>query len=87
MTKLETISFIVSDKEFLVAIIPDVIANSNKKLLVGPHSLNDILFDNEKGYASNGAQFIDEQIYAYIEDEYFSLNKEQFLEKVQLYLD
>ncbi len=87
MAKLETVSFSFNGKEYLVAIIPDVISNSNEKLLIGPRSMNEVLFDDIKGYASNEAKYIDEQIYAFIDDEYFSLSFEGFLEKVQLFLD
>lgn len=87
MSKLKTVSFSFNNRDFLVAIIPDIISNSNMRLLIGPHSMNTALFDDEIGYVSNEARYIDEQIYAYIDDEYFSLSHEQFLEKVLLYLD
>ena len=87
MTKLETVSFVFNGKEFLVASIPDVIFNSDKRLLIGPHSMNVALYDDEKGYISNEAKYLDEQIYAYIDDVYFSLSYEQFLKNMLLYLD
>ena len=45
------------------------------------------LYDDEKGYISNEAKYHDEQIYAYIDDVYFSLSYEQFLKNVLLFLD
>ena len=87
MTKLETVSFVFNDKEYLVANIPDVIFNSDKRLLIGSHSMNVALYDDEKGYISNEARYLDEQIYAYIDDVYFSMDYEQFLKNVLMYLD
>lgn len=87
MTKLETVSFVFNGKEFLVASIPDVFFNSDKRLLIGSHSMNVALYDDEKGYISNEARYLDEQIYAYIDDVYFSMDYEQFLKNVLMYLD
>ena len=87
MNKIETISFIFEGKNYSVAIIPDVFAGTNHNILIGPHSLNIALYDEEKGYESDDARQIDEQIYAYIEDEYFSLSYEEFLEQVKKWLD
>jgi len=87
MMKLHTISYHFLDKEYKVAIIPDVIAQQNVRLLIGPHSLNLALYDDEGGYTSDKAKAIDEQIYAYVDEKFFSLSYDEFLEKVKKYMD
>ena len=73
--------------EYSVATIPDIFMDSSREILIGPHSLNDVVYNNDKGYIDNTAHTIDERIYAYIDDDYFSMSMEEFLEKVKLYLD
>ncbi len=87
MNKIEKISFGYEGKEYSVANIPDVITGTNRNILIGPHSLNIVLYDDDKGYADDNAMRIDEQIYAYLEDEYFSLSYVDFLERVKELLD
>jgi len=87
MRKIETIPFVFDGKEYLVASIPDFFSNSGERLLIGPHSMNTVLYNDVDGYVSNEAEAIDEQIYAYIDDEYFSLSFDEFREAVLLYLD
>lgn len=85
MVKVYTISY--DGKEYLVADIPDIISGSNSRLLIGSHSLNIVLYNDEKGYRDSIAEDIDEQIYAYLDDRYFSLEENSFLSKVKELLD
>lgn len=85
MIKVNTIVY--DGKEYLVADIPDVITGSEFRLLIGCHSLNIALYDDEKGYQDSIAKAIDEQIYAYLDDKYFSLEDYKFLSKVKELLD
>lgn len=85
MVKVNTIEY--DGKEYLVADIPDVITGSESRLLIGSHSLNIALYDDEKGYQDSTAERIDEQIYAYLDDQYFSLEDNVFLSKVKDLLD
>ena len=87
MAKLNTISITYKGRDFIVAAIPDIFTNRCQDIYIGPNSLNDIVYDNDKGLVDDTARSIDEQIYAYIDDDYFSLNMEDFLQKVKLYLD
>ncbi len=87
MNKIETISFSFKGKEYSVANIPDVITGANRNILIGPHSLNTALYDDDRGYENDEASRIDEQVYAYIEDEYFSFSYEDFLKRVKELLD
>ena len=87
MSKLITISISYGGKDFLAAIVPNVFSDGNQKILIGPHSLNEAIYDENNGYIDNAACRIDEQIYAYIDDDCFSLSMEGFLEKVKFYLD
>ncbi len=85
MVKVNTIAY--EGKEYLVADIPDVITGSKSRLLIGSHSLNIALYNDENGYQDNIAQEIDEQIYAYLDDQHFSLEEDDFLSKVYEFLD
>jgi len=85
MEKVKT--FIYDGKEYQVSEIPDVISGSSSRLLIGPHSLNIALYNDEKGYQDSTAERIDEQIYAYLDDLYFSLADKDFLSKVKELLD
>lgn len=85
MVKVNAIEY--DGKEYLVADIPDVITDSESRLLIGSHALNVALYDDEKGYQDSTAEEIDEQIYAYMDDLYFSLDDNVFLSKVKELLD
>lgn len=85
MIKVNTIVY--DGKEYLVADIPDVITGSENRLLIGSHSLNNVLYNDEIGYQDGTAQETDEQIYAYLDDEYFLLDDKKFLSKVKEFLD
>ena len=87
MARLDTISISFEGKDFSVAKIPNIFSDCNQRILIGPHSLNEALYNNDRGYVNGIACRIDEQIYAYLDDEFFSLSSERFLEKVKLYLD
>ena len=85
MVKVYTIAY--AGKEYLVADIPDVITDSDSRLLIGAHSLNIALYDDEKGYQNSTAERIDEKIYAYLDDQFFSLEDNDFMSKVKELLD
>lgn len=85
MVKVNTISY--DGKEYFVADIPDVISGSDSRLLIGSHALNIVLYDEEKGYHDSIAEALDEQIYAYMDDKYFSLEDNSFLSIVKELLD
>ena len=85
MVKINTIAY--DGQEYLVADIPDIITGSESRLLIGSHSLNIALYDDEKGYQDSTAERIDEQIYAYLDDKFFSIEDNDFLSKVNELLD
>ena len=85
MVKIYTIAY--NGKEYLVADIPDVITGSEFRLLIGSHSLNNAIYDDGKGYQDSTAKAIDEQIYAYMDDKYYSFEDNEFLSKVKELLD
>lgn len=87
MTKLNTISISCGGKDFFAALVPNIFLDGNQSILIGPNSLNKAIYDENNGYVDETARRIDEQIYAYIDDDYFSLSLEGFLEKVKFYLD
>lgn len=87
MASLNTISISYRGKEYSAAIIPNVFTSDNQMILIGSHSLNVALYDDDKGYVDEEAREIDEQIYAFIDDDFFSLSLEKFIENVKALLD
>lgn len=85
MVKVKTIAY--DEKKYPVADIPDVIFGRDSRLLIGSYSLSIALYDDEKGYPDRTAEGIDEKIYAYLDDQYFSLEDNDFLSKVKELLD
>lgn len=87
MATLDTISISYKGKAYPATFIPDVFTSDNQKLLIGSHSLNVALYDEDKGYIDDEAREIDEQIYAFVDEAYFSLSLEKFIESVKVLLD
>lgn len=87
MAKLETDIVKYKGNDFVCAWIPDVLSKMYSTICIGCHSLNEALYNDEVGYIDNEARIIDERIYAFIDDEYFNLSFESFIEKVKMYLD
>ena len=86
MANLDTISIPYKGKYYLAAFIPDIFTGENQRLLIGSHSLDVALYDDDIGYIDNEAREIDEQIYAFVDDELFSLSSEKFIDNVKLLL-
>ena len=87
MVSLDTISISYRGKEYSAVFIPNVFTSDNQMILIGSHSLNVALYDDDKGYVDEEAREIDEQIYAYIDDDFFSLSLEKFIENAKALLD
>ena len=85
MVKINT--FVYDGKEYFIADVPDVISGSESRLLIGSQTLSTALYDDRKGYQNRIAEIIDEQIYAYLDEKYFSLEGNDFLSKVKELLD
>ena len=87
MASLDTIVISYKGSDFPAVFIPDVFTGENRKLLIGSHSLNVALYDDSKGYVDEDAKEIDALFYAFVNDEYFSLTLEKFVENVRFLLD
>ncbi len=87
MASLDTISISYKGKAFPAAFIPNLFTRDDQLVLIGSHSLNVALYDDDKGYVDIEAQEIDEQIYAFVDDDFFSLSLEKFIENIQVMLD
>ena len=87
MASLDTISISYRGKEYSAAFIPNVFTSDNQMILIGSHSLNIALYDDDRGYVDEEAREIDEQVYAFIDDDFFSLSLEKFIEKAKALLD
>ena len=59
MASLDTISISYRGKEYSAAIIPNVFTSDNQTILIGSHSLNVAIHDDDKGYVDD-IEFIKE---------------------------
>lgn len=74
--------------DYLIAEIPDVFTHQDgKSILIGPQSLNTILYNGENGYTDEKAMYVDEQIYAFVDDTFFQLPIDQFIDGIKRLLD
>ena len=87
MASLDTISISYRCEDYSAALIPDIFTSGNQSVLIGSHSLNVALYSDDKGYVDEEARKIDEQIYAFVDDELFALNLEMFIERIKVLLD
>lgn len=87
MASLDTISISYKGKGYTAAVIPDVFTSGNQSVLIGSHSLGVALYDDDKGYIDEMAREIDEQIYAFVDDELFALSLEEYIVRIKELLD
>ena len=87
MAKLDIITYKYNGKNFQVTKIPDVFTHTGRALLIGSHSLSSAIYNDETGYPDEKARCIDEQIYAYVDDEWFGYDYECFISNVLKCLD
>ena len=86
--KMDLLHIEYNGKTYPVAEIPDVFTHEKGRyLLIGSHSLNLALYNDEYGYPDETARVIDEKIYSFIDDEYFDLSEEEFIAKAKERLD
>ena len=87
MSKLDVLQISYRNRRYNTAIIPNVFTDNNETIVIGCHSLNSALYDEEKGYADIEAQYIDEYIYAFLDDDCFKLSCEEFIKIAKRNLD
>jgi len=83
--EIETVSY--RGNMFIVTIIPNVFSCNTDTLTIGSETLNHALYDDIMGYRDEEARWIDEQIYAYVDDAFFELSQSSFIAKVKGLLD
>lgn len=83
--ELDCVSF--NGNNYSIVTIPNIFNFNADSVTIGTESLNHALFDVKNGYVNDVAKRIDEQIYAYVDDELFKLNMHSFIEKVKVFLD
>ena len=87
MARLDIITYKYNGKNFQVTKIPDVFTHTERTLLIGSNSLGSAIYNDETGYPDENARHIDEQIYAYVDDEWFENDFESFISNVMDCLD
>lgn len=84
----ETFTITYHGKEYIATDIPHIFINNlDESIIIAAHSLNVALYDDEKGYTDEKARYIDEKIYAFIDDDFFRLSKADFIEQCRRRLD
>ena len=86
MSKLDITPITYKGKEYPSATIDNVLGGGEEKITIAASSLNEALMP-DGAYADETARGIDETIYSFIDDNYFNLSEEEFIEKVKEYLD
>ena len=88
MSRLDITAIEYRGKTYPVTSVPDLFTHDEDSwLLIGSHSLNLALFDDEHGYADEQARYIDEQIYGFVDDDSFQCDYETFVKRVAASLD
>lgn len=87
MARLDIITCKYNGKDFQVTKIPNVFAHTGGTLLIGSHSLGSAIYNDEIGYPDEKARRIDEQIYAYVDDEWLGYDLDSFISNVLDCLD
>lgn len=87
MANLDAISISYRGKDYTAAVIPDVFTSVYQSVLIGSHSLGAALYDDDRGYVDDTAREIDENIYAFVDDELFALRLEEFIVRIKELLD
>ena len=88
MKSLDLFTITYKQKEYPAAEIPNIfIDKTDEKIIIAAHSLNLELFSDENGYTDSEAKYIDEQIYAFIDDDFFKLKYYAFIRKARALLD
>ena len=83
-SKLTTYSIRFHDKSYVCAYIPGEILDWDEcEVCIACESLNDVLYDEEKGYPDYEAQKLDETIWGFLPDEDFQLSYREFSQKVR----
>lgn len=81
--KLNTYTIEYDGKEYICAEIPGEVVDWDGYICIGCSSLNQVLYDEEEGYASSEAQMIDETIWGYLPEENFNLSYKEFVKEVR----
>jgi hypothetical protein len=87
MARLDIITCKYNGKDFQVTKIPNVFTHTGGTLLIGSHSLGSAIYNDEIGYPDEKARRIDEQIYAYVDDEWLGYDFDSFISNVLDCLD
>ena len=83
MSKLETFEIEYKGNKYLATEVENVFdPESNDTIILASSRLNDVLVDQNGKFVDHEAEFVDERIFAFVGDEYFSFTKEEFMERI-----
>ena len=83
MSKLETFEIEYKGNKYLATEVENIFdPDSDDTIVLASSRLNDVLVDKNGKFVDHEAEFVDERIFAFVDDKYFDLSKEEFLERI-----
>lgn len=83
MSKLETFEIDYKGNKYLATEVENVFEpGSEDTIILASSRLNDALVDKNGKFVDHEAEFVDERIFAFVGDEYFSFSKEEFMQRI-----
>ena len=83
MSKLETFEIEYKGNKYLATEVENVFEpGSEDTIILASSRLNDALVDKNGKFVDHEAEFVDERIFAFVGDEYFSFSKEEFMQRI-----
>ena len=73
-------TFKYKGRNYPIAIIPDEEIKMERKNCFA-------LYNEEEGYPDKEAEYLDEQIYAFMDEDYFNLSLDDFISVTKRYID
>ncbi len=84
MSKLETFEMEYKGRKYLATEVENIFDpdSCEENVIFASTRLSDELIDEHGDYRDDSAESVDNDIYAYVDDEYFSLSKEEFIKYI-----
>ena len=83
MSKLETFEIEYKGNKYLATEVENVFEpGSDDTIILASSRLNDALVDKNGKFVDHEAEFVDERIFAFVDDKYFSFSREEFMQRI-----
>ncbi len=83
MSQLQTFEIEYKGQKYLATEVENVFEpDSDDTIILASSRLNDALVDKNGKFVDHEAEFVDERIFAFVDDNYFSFSKEEFIQRI-----